>query len=32
MSFGTNAKGEIDRLLLPLEPAIAPIVFVRKTP
>ena len=29
MSFGTNAKGEIDRLMLPLEPTIAPIVFTR---
>ncbi len=29
MSFGTNTKGEIDRLLLPLEPTLAPIVFTR---
>ncbi len=32
MSFDANAKGEIDRLLLPLEPTIAPIVFTRKAP
>lgn len=29
MSFGTNQKGEIDRLMLPLEPTLAPIVFTR---
>jgi hypothetical protein len=32
VTFETNAKGEIDRLRLPLEPALAPIVFTRSGP
>jgi hypothetical protein len=30
ITFHTNLKGDIDRLTLPLEPAVAPIVFTRK--
>ncbi len=30
VTFQTNARGEVDRLSLPLEPAVADIVFTRK--
>lgn len=32
ISFQTNLKGDIDRLSVPLEPAVAPIVFTKKVP
>lgn len=32
VNFQTNAQGDVDRLALPLEPAVAEIVFTRKPP